>query len=88
MALKGCDAQEHNVLKPTGNLKKETHTKALTNLCCLFSQLSFLHYSLQKTKTKAKQNKTKPYVCVKERASPIKNDMLGFQADSTSQNET
>lgn len=27
MALKGCDTEEHNVPKPTGNLKKETCTK-------------------------------------------------------------
>lgn len=32
MALKGCDTEEHNVPKPTGNFKKETCTKALTNL--------------------------------------------------------
>lgn len=57
MDLKGCDIEEHNVPKPTGNLKKETCTKALTNL--FFFPLSFLHYSLQKKRKTSQKFNTK-----------------------------
>lgn len=56
MALKGCDVQEHNVLKPTGNVKKETCTKALTNLYCFFPNwVSCIIHSKKKKKMRGKK---------------------------------
>lgn len=44
MALKGCDTEEHNVPKPTGNFKKETCTKALKICFSSHSVSCIIHY--------------------------------------------
>lgn len=45
MALKGCDTEEHNMPKPTGNFKKETCTKALKKIVFLLTQFLALFTS-------------------------------------------